>query len=65
MRAPRSDVGVEGIYNSPQKLQKPAGFTTPGDTAATTLGNRLVLATNWVNGSRGTTAVWSSVVNPG
>jgi hypothetical protein len=41
-----------------------SGFNEAQTSAATTVGERLVLATDWQNGSNGTLAVWATAVTP-
>jgi len=42
--------------------QRPPGFATPGPSSATTVGNRLVITTDWGD-NQGSSAVWATVVN--
>jgi hypothetical protein len=47
-------------------LPTPYRASTPNETAVTTLGERLVLITNWSNDAKsGVLALWGTVVNPG
>jgi von Willebrand factor type D domain len=55
---------ARGAGGTAVELTQPPGFDTPASTIATTLGSRLVLATNWYLYSSTASAVWATVVNP-
>ena len=46
------------------ELQKVGGFDDTGAAAAATIGNRLVLTSDWRNGTNNHFAVWATVINP-
>jgi von Willebrand factor type D domain len=56
---------ARGAGGTAVELPTPYRAATPALTAATTLGDRLVLVTNWMNDASSAVAIWGTVVSPG
>jgi hypothetical protein len=54
---------ARGAGAAPIQLRAIHGYTEPGATAVTAIGSRLAVATNWADGSAGTSAVFGTVVD--
>jgi hypothetical protein len=56
---------ARGVGGNLIQLQDVPGFADPEESAATTVGNQLVLANRWQSNGGSSTGVWARVVNPG